>query len=166
MAGTAHFFPNFQQSLATASGGARLVGTVDTLKIGLVATGSTFNWVAATEAYTTVSSFLTNAGSGGGGALTEVSGGSYARQTLTGVALTQSANVNTLTASSPINFPTATANYSASYAFIYDYTAGANSDTAGLMVCYWDFGGPLAVVTGGNIALTVNASGLVTWTAS
>lgn len=166
MAGTAHFFPGFQQALASqaTTRPSFVSGSVDTLKIGLAS--GTFNWVAATEAYTTVAQFLANAGSGGGGALTEPSGGAYARQTLSGVALTTAGLVNTLTASSPINFPTATANYSANYAFIYDYTAGGGSDTTGLLVCYWDFGGTLSTVTGGNISLTVNASGLVTWTAS
>ena len=169
MAGAAHFFPSFQQAMETQSSTrpSFVSGSVDTLKIGLINSSATFNWVAATEAYSTVSQLLANAGTGGGTSpLVEVSGGGYARQTLAGVSVTTAGLVTTLTATSPINFPTATANYGANYAFIYDYTAGGGSDTAGLLVAYWDFGGTLSVVSGGNISLAINAAGITTWTAS
>ncbi len=159
MAQAAHVFPNFTQQMGTNTGPINL--TSDTLKVGLVASG-TFNWVAATEAYTTVSQFLTNAGSGGGGSLTEVSGGGYARVSLSGVTYTESGLVSTLTCSNPT---WTNVTFSSVYAFFYDYTAGGSSDTNGLLICYWDFGGT-QTVAGASFTLTINASGLVTWTSS
>lgn len=159
-----HLFPGFQQALSTKTVNLQ-GGTVDTLKVGLVATG-TFNWVAATQAYTTVSQFLTNAGSGGGTALTESAVSGYARQTLTSVGCTTSGEVTTLTCATPqwgsVGVPITLTTV---YAFFYDYTAGGNSDTAGIMVCYWDLGGAQSL-TNGIFQLQINASGLITWTAS
>lgn len=165
MAVTAHAFPNFTaQSFTHNTNQIDLSGgTVDTLKVGL-ATG-TFNWVAATEAYTTVSQFLTNSGSGGGGALTEITytGATPAsRVTLSGVTFSTSGLVTTLTCSNP---QWTNATWTANYAFFYDYTAGGSSDTAGLLMCYWDFGGAQSV-SGAPFTLTINASGLMTWTSS
>lgn len=167
MAGAAHVYPNFTQQMgAHLSGGTSQIdltgGTVDTLKVGLVASSSpAYSWNGTSQAHTTVTNFL--AGSGAG-ALTEVSGGGYARQTLGSVTYSESGLVSTLTCST-VSW-TASANYSATYAFFYDYTAGGNSDTAGLLITYWDFGGTVSVVSGGNFTLTINASGLVTWTSS
>lgn len=159
MAAAAHVFPNFTQVMGTHSVNL----SSDTLKVGLAS--GTFNWVAATQAYTTVSQFLTNSGSGGGGALTEVSysGASPAsRVTLSGVSFTDTGLVSTLTATNP-SWTTAT--WSTTYAFWYDYTAGGSSDTAGLLIAYWDFGGT-QTVAGQTFTLNINASGLVTWTSS
>ena len=175
MTAAAHIFPNFTQQMGELKAGGATSqitltnansGTVDTLKVGLAGTGAQlFNWVAATEAYTTAANFLANAGTGGGGALTEVSGGGYSRQSLSGVTYTTSGLVNTLNCTSPITW-SATANWSAQYAFFYDYTAGGNSDSTGLLICYWDFGGSVSVVNGGTFTLTINGSGLATWTSS
>jgi hypothetical protein len=159
MAVAAHIFPNFTQAMGTHS----INLSSDTLKVGLAS--GTFNWVTATEAYTTVSQFLANAGSGGGGALTEVTytGATPAsRITLSSVTYTNTGLVSTLTAGNP-SWTTAT--WTADYAFFYDYTAGGNSDTAGLLICYWDFGGA-QTIAGQTFTLTVNASGLATWTSS
>lgn len=159
MAAAAHIFPSFTQSMGTHSVNL----SSDTLKVGLAS--GTFNWVSATEAYSTVSQFLANAGSGGGGALTEVvyTGASPAsRFTLTSVTYTESGLVSTLTCAAP-SWTTAT--WTADYAFFYDYTAGGSSDTAGLLICYWDFGGN-QTIAGQTFTLTVNASGLATWTSS
>jgi hypothetical protein len=163
MAAAAHIFPNAVQRVVSknenwSSGG-------DTLKVGL-ATG-VFNWVAATEAYTFVSDFLTNSGSGGGGALTEVSSSStgYSRQSLSSVALSTTGLVTTVTCAT-ISW-TATASWSAQYAFFWDDTDGSPAtDAARHLICYWDFGGSVSVVSGGNFTLTINASGLVTFTSS
>lgn len=160
MAQAAHVFPNITQQMG-ANTGTQINLATDTLKVGLVATG-TFNWVAATEAYTTVSQFLTNAGAGGGGALTEVSGGGYARLALSGVTYTETGLVSTLTCSNPT---WTSVTFSSLYAFFYDFTAGGSSDTNGLMLCYWDFGGT-QTVAGASFTLTINASGLITWTSS
>ena len=165
MTAAAHIFPNAIKNIASkvenwASGTTEL-------KVGLAGTGAqTFNWPGtgnSTAAYQTVSDFLTNSGSGGGGALTEVSASGYSRQALTSVTLTTSALVVTLSAAT-MSW-TAAANWTAQYAFFYDTTVDTN-DTTRELVCYWDFGGSVSVVSGGNFTLTVNASGIVTFTAS
>jgi len=162
MTAVAHVFPNAVKNIASkvenwASGSSEL-------KVGLAS--GTFNWPGtsnSTAAYQTVSDFLGNAGSGGGGALTEVVASGYSRTVLTGVSLTTTGLVVTLTCSN-VSW-TAGANWSAQYAFFYDPTFDTN-DTTRELVCYWDFGGRVSVVTGGNFTLTINASGLVTFTSS
>jgi|SRR6185437_2282975 len=164
MAQAAHIFPGFTQAMGGGSATpVELTTSVDTLKVGLVASG-TFNWVSATQAYTTVSQFLTNAGGGGGGALTEVStsGTGYTRQALTSVTYTETGLVSTLTCANP-SWTSAT--FTANYAFFYDFTAGGSSDTNGLLLCYWDFGGN-QTVTSATFTLTISGSGLATWTSS
>lgn len=166
MAAAAHVFPNATQNIANKA--EKWTATADTLKVGLVASG-TFNWPGtgnSTAAYQTVADFLANAGAGGGGALTEVSasGTGYSRLALTSVAFTTSGLVNTLTAASPISW-TATSNWSAVYAFFYD-AAVDTSDSTRELVAVWDFGGTVSVVSGGNFTLTINASGIVTYTSS
>jgi len=156
MAVTAHVFPGFTQGMGTKTFS---LNNVDTLKVGL-ATG-TFNWVAATEAYTTVSQFLANSGSGGGGALTEEAGAGYSRQTLTSVSFSQSGLVNTLTCANP-SWTSST--FSDKYAFFYDAAVDTN-DTTRLLMCYWDFGGTQAT-TAATFTLTISGSGLITWTSS
>lgn len=164
MAAVAHVFPNAVKNIASkvenwASGSTEL-------KVGLAS--GTFNWPGtsnSTAAYQTVADFLGNAGAGGGGALTEVSTSStgYSRQALSGVATTTTGLVTTLTCST-VTW-TATANWSALYAFFYDAAVDTNDSTREL-VCYWDFGGTVSVVNGGTFTLTINASGLVTFTSS
>lgn len=163
MTAAAHVFPNAVQNIAAKS--EKWTSTADTLKVGLVGSG-TFNWVAGTQSYATVSDFLTNAGSGGGGALTEVSTSStgYSRTALTGVTFTTTGLVGTLNCTSPISW-TATSNWSALYAFFYDAAVDTNDGTREL-IAYWDFGGTVSVVSGGNFTLTINASGIVTFTSS
>lgn len=156
MAVTAHAFPNLTQQMGTKQFS---LNNVDTLKVGL-ATG-TFNWVTATQAYTTVAQFLANAGSGGGGALTEEAGAGYSRQTLTSVSFTTTGLVNTLTCANP---SWANSTFSDKYAFFYDAAVDTN-DTTRLLLCYWDFGGTQST-TGATFTLTISGSGLITWTAS
>jgi len=160
MAAAAHVFPAFTQLESTAAGFTSLNASTK-LVAGLVHVGSTFNWVAATEAYVTVADFLANAGSGGGGALTEESGAGYSRQVLTSVTCTTSGLVTTLTCA-PIVWTTST--ISAVYLFIYDKTTDT-SDSTRKLVCYQDFGGTFTD-TAGTFTFTPNASGLVTWTSS
>lgn len=156
-----HSFAPFTQEALNAGSTNRYNLTSDTCKVLLVASG-TFNWVTATEQYATVSAFLTNAGSGGGGALTECTGGNYSRVTMTGNSLTSAGAVTTLTFTSP-SFVNVTLN--TVYAMFYDYTAGGSSDTNGIPMCYWDFGGSQPI-TSSTFTLTISASGLITWTST
>lgn len=156
MAVTAHAFPGLTQSIGTKTQNL----SSDTLKVGL-ATG-TFNWVAATQAYTFVSQFLANAGSGGGGALTEEAGTGYSRQSLTSVTLTTSGLVTTLTCANP-SWTGST--FSDKYAFFWNETASSATDATRPLLCYWDFGGTQST-TGATFTLTISGSGLITWTAS
>lgn len=164
MTAAAHVFPNAVKNIASKVESWATSSTE--LKVGLAS--GTFNWPGtgnSTAGYQTVSDFLGNAGSGGGGALTEVSTSStgYSRQALSSVSLTTSGLVVTLTCAT-ITW-TATANWSAQYAFFYDTTVDT-SDSTRELVCYWDFGGTVSVVSGGNFTLTINASGLITFTSS
>lgn len=159
MTAAAHVYPNAVQELVTK---AESLNNVDTLKVGLAApTSPAYTWNSTSQAHATVANFL--AGSGAG-AMTEVSTSStgYARLGLTSVTATTTGLVTTLTAATMTW--TATANWSATYAFFYDFSVGG--DASGELICYWDFGGTVSVVSGGNFTLTVNASGLVTFTAS
>jgi hypothetical protein len=164
MAVTAHIFPELQQETGTKT----LQLATDALFVLLIATG-TFNWVASSQAYTTVADFLTNAGLSAGGAVTEVStsGTAYTRQALGGVSLTTTGLVTTLTCSNP---SWAASTISAKYAVWYAGGAGgsgvsANDATTNKLMAYWDFGGAQAS-SAGTFTLQVNASGLLTFTAS
>jgi hypothetical protein len=159
MAAAAHVYPNATQELSAK---LESLNGVDTLKVGLASAG-TYTWNSTSQGHKFVSDFL--AGSGGG-AMTEVSTSStgYARQSLTSVTCTTTGLVTTLTCAT-ISW-TATANWSATYAFFYDFAVGGGVDSATPLICYWDFGGTVSVVSGGNFTLTINASGIVTWTAS
>jgi hypothetical protein len=159
MSGAAHVYPNATLNIANKA--EKWTATSDTLKVMLVASG-TYTWNGTSQAHQTVSDFL--AGSGGG-AMTEVSTSStgYTRQSLASVTFTTTGLVNTLTCSNLVW--TATSNWSALYAVFYDAAVDTNDGTREL-ICYWDFGGTVSVVTGGNFTLTINASGLVTYTAS
>lgn len=161
MTQAAHDFPSFVQNLGVNAQKA----STDGISVALAA--GTFNWVAATQAYTTLTQFLANTGTGGGGALTEVSttNTGYSRTALTSITFTESGLVSTLTAASPITYTVPAAgsggvSWSANYAVFYD-TTDSND-----LICYWDFGGAVSVVPGGTFTLNINASGLVTLTSS
>lgn len=163
---TAHSFPNYTAQAFTHNTNQidLSAGTVDTLKVGLIASSSpVFTWGSTPEAYTTVSQFLS--GDGTHGALTEVSYGSASpssRITLASLTFSTSGEVTTLSCASP---QWTGATWTATYAFFYDYTAGGISDTAGLLICYWDFGGAQSVAAA-PFTLNIPGSGLVTWTNS
>lgn len=156
MAVTAHYFPKFETKL----GAAAVNLSSDTLNVGLVASG-TYTWGSTPESQTWVSDFLTT-GDGTHGALTEVSGGGYSRQALSGVSFSSSGEVVTLTASTNPSWTSAT--FSCVYGFLYDATVGSG-DSSHPIILYWDFGGTQSV-SGATFTLTINGSGLVTWTAS
>lgn len=133
--------------------------STDTLQVLLIAsTSPAYTWNSTSQAHTTVTNFL--AGSGAG-AMTEVSGGSYARQTLTSLSFTDSANVTTLTCA---NITLSTVTFSTTYAVFFDNSVGG-TDSTNQLICYWDLGGTQSV-TGQNWTLTIAGSGLVTWTNS
>jgi hypothetical protein len=159
MTAAAHHFPKAMQQLVTKT---ESLNNVDTLKVGLIASG-TYTWNSTAQGQIFISDFL---GGSGGGALTEVSTSStgYSRQSLTSVTATTTGLVTTLTCAAPAW--TATANWSAVYAFFFDSAIGAAVDSATPLICYWDFGGTVSVVNGGTFTLTINASGLVTYTSS
>jgi hypothetical protein len=154
MAGTQHYFPEFEVAIGTKTVNL----SSDTLNVGLIASG-TFTWGATPEAYQYVSQFL--AGDGTHGALTEVSGGGYSRKALTSVTYSASGEVVTLTAANPA---WSSATFTTNYGFLYDASVGSG-DSSHPIILYWDFGGSQSVA-GTTFTLTVNASGLVTWTAS
>lgn len=148
----------FQPKFLTAHLGAKAVNmTTDTWKVGLIASG-TLAARGTSQGYEFVSDLLAN----GGSALTEVSGGGYSRQNLTSVTFGVSALVDTFTAGNP-SWTSAT--FAASYAFIFDETASSATDATRPLIAIYDFGGSQSV-TASTFTLTVNASGLVTFTAA
>lgn len=150
----------FQPKFESLHLGKKLVNlTTDTLQVGLIASG-TLAARATAENYEFVSDLLAN----GGSALTEVStsGTAYTRQALASVTYTQSALVVTLSAANP-SWPGAT--FSTVYGWIHDETASSGTDATRPLVAIWDFGGSQSVA-GTTFTLTVNGSGLVTWTAA
>lgn len=155
MAVTAHVYPTLDLALGNKTAN---LGT-DTLRVGLVAsTSPAYTWNATSQGHTTVTNFL--AGSGAG-ALTEVTGGGYARLTLSGVSFSDSGLVTTLTCANP-SWTAVT--FSATYAFFFDNTIGG-TDSTNQLLCYWDFGGTQTVASA-TFTLTISGTGLITWTAS
>lgn len=81
-------------------------------------------------------------------------------QALSGVSLTQQGTVETLSCNSP---SWANSTITAAFAVFYDDTPSAQS--AKPVLCYWDFGGSRSS-SGTAFTLTVNAAGLIAFTAS
>jgi hypothetical protein len=157
MTAAAHYFPEFEIQM-----GEKTVDlATDTLAVGLIASG-TFTWGSTPEGYQYVSQFL--AGDGTHGSLTEVStsGTGYSRYDLVSPTFTASGEVVTLTCSTNPTWTSAT--FSAVYGFLYDASVGG-SDSAHPIIAYFDFGGSQSV-SSATFTLTINGSGLVTWTAS
>lgn len=163
MAANAYFQPKFQLNHM----GTKLVNmTSDTFEIGLIASG-TLAARSTTESYEFVSDLLAN----GGSPLTEVStsGTGYTgRLALTSTSWTVSGLTATFSAASP-SWTSAT--FSTVYAWIHDETAGATAgggtatDSVRPLLAIFDFGGAQSV-SGATFTLTVNSSGLVSWTAN
>jgi hypothetical protein len=155
LAVTAWFQPKFEQNHL----GKKLVNlSSDTLNVGLIASG-TLSARSATEGYEFVSDLLANSP---GSALTEVAGGGYSRQALTSVSYTESGLIVTLTAANP---SWSASTFTTVYGWIHDETASSGTDASRPLICLWDFGGAESPA-GVTFTLTVNASGLVTWTAA
>lgn len=163
MAAAAHVFPNYTQDMATKAAGFSSLSGSTKLAVALIhSTSPAITWNATSEAWTTMANFLANAGS----ALTEETGTGYSRQTLTGVTCATSGLVTTLDCNDP---SWASSTISATYAVFFDFTTGGTSaaanDATSQVLAYWDFGGTFTD-TAGLFTLTINASGLVTWTSS
>jgi hypothetical protein len=142
---TAKQYPQFQQKALT-----KLVNVSSDPLILVLLTAYTFSLTHATLADVLAAG-------------TEASGTSYTAGgvTVAGQLLTTSGSVTTLTATSP-NLSTSTV--TASYGVWLIKPSGASNSTT-YPVCYWDFGGSQSSNTG-NFTLTINASGLATWTVS
>lgn len=156
MAIIAHTYPFINQNAGT-----KVVNlSTDTLAVLLISSSSAaYTWNATAQANQYVHD-LFKSGGGSGTALTEVAGGNYSRQNLSSVTLTTSGEVTTLSCANP---SWANATISATYAMFFDNQSG--SDTTAPLICYWDFGGTQST-TGATFTLTINASGLATWTGS
>lgn len=156
MTAAAYFQPKFEQNHL----GKKLANlSTDTLKVGLIASG-TLAARGTSEGYEFVSDLLAN----GGSALTEVStsGTGYTRQALTSVAWSLSALVAEFTAANP---SWAAATFSTLYGWIHDETASSSTDATRPLVALFDFGGSQSV-SASTFTLTVNASGLATYTSA
>ena len=154
MALAAHVFP-----FVTSEIGLKNISfTGDTLQVALIAQASTAYVFDNTDK--SLSDFMAN--SAGGGALTEQSTGAsnYSRQNLTSVTFTTSGLVNMLSCAGP---SWASSSIAATYAVFYDTTYTISASPA--LICYWDFGGIQSTSTA-TFTLSINASGLVTWTSS
>ena len=155
MAVTAYFQPKFQLN-HLKSGAANL--SSDTLKAGLIKSGTALAARGTAEGYEFVSDLLANNGT----ALSEENGAGYARLSLTSVTYTLSGLVVTLTAA---NLVWSAMTFSDAYAWIHDETASSATDATRPLICIYDLGGTVSG-TSTSLTLTVNGSGLATWTAA
>lgn len=119
-------------------------------------TGDASAWTSTQQAFAFVSDVTT--------AYTEVSGGGYARIDISsGVTLTRTTNVDKWTATSPINFG-ATVTITARSMFLFTKLIGS-ADASWPVVGIVDFGANV-ISTAGPFTYTIDANGLIFWTAS
>ena len=155
MAVTNYFQPKFEQNHV---GKKAINFTTDTFKAGLIKAG-TLAARGTAEGYEFVSDLLAN----GGSALTEETAAGYARATVSSPTLTVSGLVVTFDCADIVF--TGPFTFSDLYAFIWDETASSATDATRPLLCIVDFGGAVTG-TSTSLTLTINASGLVTWTVS
>jgi hypothetical protein len=156
----AHVYPSFTQALATKTQNAGASG--DVIKVSLIAsTSPVYTWGSTPEGQTTYTNWLT--GDGTHGAMTEVTGGSYAALSLTAAsqAIADSGLFTTLTYSGSISWSSVT--FTTTYAVFY-------FSVTGQLICYWDLGGSQSV-SGATFTLALaSANGvsnsIVQWTSS
>lgn len=156
MALTAHVFPQFQYAMSQ-----KMIDLdSDTLKVALsnnaTTQGLSTSGISTAKKLSDWKALTGNS---------EISGTGYTAggATLSGVSVSLGSTNNTiftLTCSSP---SWSTATFSANQAVFYSSTA--EGTIAYSLICFWDFGGSQSV-TAGTFTLTINASGLVTWTCS
>lgn len=140
--------------------GKKLVNmSTDTFQFGLIASG-TLAARATSEGYEFVSDLLAN----GGSPLTEVStvGTGYSRQALASPSWSLSGLVTEFNADNP---EWTAATFTTVYGWIHDETASSGTDATRPLVALFDFNGP-QTASGVDFILTVNASGLATYSAA
>ena len=126
--------------------------TAGAFKMGLC-TASAATWGATQQAYQFVSSITA--------AYTEVSSGGYARQSLTGITLTQGTDSNVWTCTSPISFG-ASITLSAASAFVYTTLIGS-ADASYPVISIIDFGGTVSSSAGPWTYTVDPVNGLAVW---
>ena len=148
---TSHVYPYAVQQvdkklldLSSTSAGA--------FKMGLC-TASAATWGATQQAYKFVSDIT--------GAYTEVASGGYARQSLTGITLTQNTDSNVWTCTSPISF-VASITLSAASAFVYTTLIGS-ADASFPVIAIIDFGTTVSSAAGPWTYTVDPANGLAVW---
>jgi hypothetical protein len=168
MAVTAHVFPSFV--LACDKKLANVGASGDTIQVALIAStggvGNSLTWNATAQGFTTFASLLVGSGAG---TVVEVTGGSYARLSLTAAnqAVADSTTFTSLTYSTAISWAAVT--FTTLYAVFIDNTIGG-TDSTNQVICYWDLGGAQSV-SGATFTLnlaTANsiANCIVQWTSS
>jgi len=154
MALAAHVFPY----LTSEAGLKNINFTGDTLQVHLISSVSpAYTWGSGAYGAKSLSDFMLGSGAG---AMTEASGTGYSAQTLLSVTFNTATNVNTLSCAPP-TWPASS--ITATYAVFVDTTYTISASPA--LICYWDFGGTQAT-TGATFTLSINASGLATWTSN
>ena len=126
--------------------------TSGVFKMGLC-TGSAATWGATQQAYQFVSSVTA--------AYTEVTSGGYARQSLTGITLTQGTDSNVWTCTSPISFGSSIT-LSAASAFVYTTLIGS-ADSSYPVISIIDFGGTVSSSSGPWTYTVDPVNGLAVW---
>lgn len=151
MAVTAHAYPQFDQKALSKAVNA---GT-DTLKFMLLSAYTFAN------THATMTDVL-----GAGTELGTANGYTAGGIALSGVSLATSGLVTTLTATSPVL--TVPQGGSLAFAYVVFFDAQGGSNATNFPVAFWDLGGTSTFndTTAGSetVTLTINASGIVTWT--
>ena len=144
MSVTSHLYPKVQEALAKK----QLNLSSDSLKVMLL------------SAYTYSNTHATMSDVKGAG--TEAEGTAYTAggQALTSVTVATSGSTTTIDCADP---SWASSTITAAYAVFYDASGG--TDSTNIPICYWDLGGSQSSSSGAFL-LTINGSGLVTFTAS
>lgn len=151
MAVTAHVFPQWDQKALSK---AVNVGS-DTIKCMLL------------SAYTFANTHATMADVlAAGTELATGNGYTAGGITVSGVSLSTSGLVTTLTATSPVL--TVPQGGSLAFAYVVFFDAQGGSNATNFPICYWDLGGTVTFNDTGagaeTVTLTINGSGLATWT--
>jgi hypothetical protein len=167
MAVTAHVYPSFILASETKTAN---ISNSDTIQVALIAsaggTGNSYTWNSTAQGHVHFHDFLLGSGAGTN---VEVTGGSYARLSLTtaSTSVSDSTIYTTFTYSGAISWTNVS--FSTVYAVFIDNTIGG-TDTTNQMICYWDLGGT-QTVAGANFTLTLATANSITnavvqWTAN
>lgn len=151
MSVTAHIYPLAVKAIESKT----ISLTADTFKMGLC-TAAAATWGATQEAYQYVSDVVA--------AYTEVTSGSYARQTLSGLTLTRTGANVVWTCTSPVSFGSSIT-LSAASGFVYDASVGSG-DSSYPVIGIIDFGGTVTSSSGAWTYTVDPVNGLFTATSS